>query len=335
MKKTKIISSLISASLVMSIVGGCSLLDSDNKAVLEAAENYAEAFKKCDLGDIADLTDDGDDLEDEIDEYINSNLSNDEKEEIAELILDSMNYEIDSKSVESSKKSKKASVEITFTIVDYQSVYEDNQDDGGDAEDFISDLEDCDDVIEIEVKLDLILDDGDWLVKDKKFGNVYDIYEFYEDVGNMSWVNFTAGEVTGDLFEEACEAVFAEDADFVQFTEYTIYFCETSSYDILSYYYSYTSHGDAEDLFADAYSEFVEYIEDGSFDGFAEYEIGDDSGYILFDGYSSDSDFFYGDCYGGVFWTNDTLLYSVAMSGDDDDESLVRDFLNYLGYPAP
>ena len=150
MKTTKIISSVLAASLLMS-VSGCSLFDNDDKNVLIAAKAYADAMISGDSADIAECLVDGDDVEEDLEDYL---ASYDKCEDAYAAIFDSMSYEIDEKSVVSSKKNAEASVDITYTMVDYETVYEDVTDDGGKYEDFVEALEEASSGRQIKVVID-------------------------------------------------------------------------------------------------------------------------------------------------------------------------------------
>ena len=109
MNKTKVISSVLTASIILSCCG-CSLFDQDNKNVLAAANAYADAVVSGEISDVIELMADGEDFEDELTDYVESS---EKLEDVYDAILNSMSYEIDRKSVTSSKKNGEASVEIT------------------------------------------------------------------------------------------------------------------------------------------------------------------------------------------------------------------------------
>ena len=197
MKTTKIISSVLVASLLMS-TSGCSHFDKDDKNVLIAAKAYADAMISGDSGDIAACLVDGDDVEENIEAYLDSY---EKCEDAYAAIFDSMSYEIDEKSVVSSKKNAEASVDITYTMVDYETIYEDVTDDGGKFEDFVEALEDNDgeDTIEITQTISFVLEGKEWLVKDKKSKNFFEFYEFYDSSGalilRLSPSSFSSGRL--------------------------------------------------------------------------------------------------------------------------------------------
>lgn len=179
----KIVSSVVCLSVLASL-GGCSMFDKDDEGVLAAVEDYAEAVKKGRVGNIVDLLVDGDDYEDELDEYMEGGdalLLPDGYDDICEAILDTLEYEIDEDTVESSKKNQEGSVSITWTLVDYDSVFDEVFEENGDVDAYIDALEECEDRIEISQRLDLVLDEDTWLIDDDRLKNLEDVYEFYED----------------------------------------------------------------------------------------------------------------------------------------------------------
>ena len=116
----KLLTSVVAATMLLSL-SGCYR---DDKGVIDAAEKYADAIVALDADDIADLMEDDGGLEDAFAAY-NSFVSKGEgAEDLLKAISDTMTYEIDSKSVESSTKDKKGSCDITFTLADYEGLYE-------------------------------------------------------------------------------------------------------------------------------------------------------------------------------------------------------------------
>ena len=184
MKIKKLTASVLSLALIAS-VSGCANLDKDDDAVLAAAEDYAEAISKVKVSDITDLLVDGDDAEDSIEDLISGALAQEVPEgfgDMTDAIADTIEYEVDEGSVESSKKNAEASVDVTFTMVDYATIFETVSDNGGNVEDYISELKSSDaDTIEITQTLDLVLVDGEWKIQDNRLKNLNKVYGFYLD----------------------------------------------------------------------------------------------------------------------------------------------------------
>lgn len=175
----KLVASAICVSVLASL-GGCALFDNDNEAVLKAAGDYAEAVSKVKVDDIAQLT--GGEAA-SIEEYINGgNDTASDYNDIVTAIAGTIVYEIDDGSVSSSKKNSEGSVDVTWTLVDYDAVYDQVSEGGGDIDAFIDALE-ADDAqtITISQTLNLVLTDGTWLIEDEDYENLFDVYEFYSD----------------------------------------------------------------------------------------------------------------------------------------------------------
>ncbi|MCQ2515386.1 MAG: hypothetical protein MJ094_00810 [Saccharofermentans sp.] len=172
----KIAASAMAVTMIMSMTG-CSLLGGGKakREVLDAADSFASNV--CSLkaskvtGAMADLDDD------QIEE-IEFGFSCINDDAIFSAIASTLAYEIDEDSVEVDSKKGEASVDVVFTYVDAESVYEDVIDDNGSEEDFIDALGDCDDVVEVEVTLEFTLDDDEWLVDDAKLKTFEKIFAF-------------------------------------------------------------------------------------------------------------------------------------------------------------
>ena len=181
MKAKKLMASVLCASMLLSL-GGCALFDKDDEGVLAAVTDYAEAVKKGKVSKIADLLYEGNDLEDDIEAYIAGSTveTPDGYADVVSAIADTISYEIDEESVESSKKNKEGSVAITWTIVDYDSIYETVIEDDGNLEAFIDALSDNGaDTMEISQTLDLVYENDTWLIDDSKLKDLYEVYDFY------------------------------------------------------------------------------------------------------------------------------------------------------------
>lgn len=94
-------------------------------------------------------------------------------------IADSLEYEFDEDSVEVSRKDKSGSADITFTMVDYLSIYEDNS--FSSASEFFDELSSSNKTISFDIKLKFVLNDKEWLIKKNGFDDIYDMYESIAD----------------------------------------------------------------------------------------------------------------------------------------------------------
>ena len=335
MKKTKIISTVLATSMLMSLCS-CSLFDSDNKNVLSAADEYAQAVISGDAGDIADLMKDGDDYEDALTAFFDKYKNNKSLEDVYSAIEETMTYKIDKGSVESSKKNKKASVDIIYTLADYEEIFDQVQDDDGDLNDYIDAIEENGSSTTIEIKqtVKLVMSHDEWIVKDDDCENLYEVYEFYPEVSSYSLYDIkyiAASDALEDVFD-------AEEGD-----DYYLY-C-SDDYDYVGYYdsayvfffYDYSDADVAAGMFEDIYDSYEDMIGNGDFEGTNSACFGDSEGYILLNGECTDYyfDFEDDDCYGGVFFKETTVAYIIATSDNEEKTANVDQFLGELGYPTP
>ena len=219
--KQKAISVVLVASMLLSM-SGCALFDKDDKAVLAAAEEYASAVATADVDTIVSLSSDGE--ETELTSYIEDCMDDKQMGDVFDAVLGSITYEIDSKSVVSSKKDGSASVDVTYTIPDCEAIYKDVASSGGSLSDFAKAVEDDDgdNTVEISQTIKFVLDGKDWLVKDKNDKNLSEIYEFFGMVAVLS------------VTEKYAQAVIDLNPDgFKDLTTYDY----SSEFDTFFYYY--------------------------------------------------------------------------------------------------
>ncbi len=160
--------------------------DSDDP-IIDCAEEYAEAVVDADIDDIVDILYKGDSYEDDIEALVEGGEANLYYSDVCDAIQSTMTYEIDEKSVESSKD--KASVTITFSLVDYEAATKSCLMPGCERETFIKLLstdyyeETCSrDFISFEQEINLVKKDGKWLVDDDHCSQLLEVYGFYEDM---------------------------------------------------------------------------------------------------------------------------------------------------------
>lgn len=330
--KRKLISSFLAASVLLSM-SGCSLFDSDNKAVLAVVDEYCQAILEADAGDIADVMVDGDEFEYLLNSFFDNYMRNKKMEDVYEAVLDSMSYKINKSSAHSSKKDKKASVDVVYTMVDYEEIYDIVSDDDGDLDDFIDALEDDKGAHtkEIELTIDLKMKRDNWLVDDDDLDNFYEVYEFFADVSHLSWCGFDA--ISIKEFESGLERTFGYDY------QYDYYSDSASTYDYAAYWgnnvtiYMYVykdASFAAEEFDYYYYEDIVEDIEDNTFQGYSDYNCSGSDGYVLFDGQ------WYGDdYYGGYFFTGNMIIVCYTYSSTTSTKDTIDSFLTSIGYPSP
>ena len=182
----KLTASAVSVAMIASL-SGCAMFDKDDDAVLAVAEDYAEAVVKIKPADIVSLlVDPDDDLQESIELFVETEGYGDDYAAICDAIAGTLAYEIDEESVESSKKNGEASVDITFSIADYQAAYEEVSENGGDLDAFIDAIGDADKT-EFNQTIEFSLEDDEWLVDDSGAENVQELYQFYLDAFDFTF----------------------------------------------------------------------------------------------------------------------------------------------------
>ena len=330
--KKKLISSVLASSVLLSM-SGCSLFDSDNKAVLAVVDEYCQAVLEVEIDDIIDVMLDGDDYEYRMNSYISDYSRNKKLEDVYEAIEDSMSYKINKSSAHSSKKDKKASVDVVYTMVDYESIYEDVRDDDGDLDDFIDALESDGgkNTIEISQTIKLSYKREKWLVDDDDIENFYEVYEFFEEVSGYSWCGFE--ELTIRQMESALEKLYGSDYKYSYYSDSASYYDYASYWDnyISIYMYIFDDASEAAEEFEYYYYEdIVEDIEDDDFHGSYDYSFNGSEGYVLFDG-----DWYGDDYYGGFFFTGHMVICCYTYDADNSSKAEIDAFLKSVGYPTP
>ncbi|MBO4637417.1 MAG: hypothetical protein J5685_09765 [Clostridiales bacterium] len=178
MKKTirTVISVTVASAMILSMAS-CSLFDKAKEQILEAADAYADNLCKPAISKIIKAT--NDDIEDAADEWTAKltfsagELYDADQATALQAIADTMSYEIDEESVDGSTKKGEGSVDVTFTIADYEAVLADD-DAMSSVDAFTAAIADAD-TNEISVTLEFELVDDEWLVSnyDKVFGKIY------------------------------------------------------------------------------------------------------------------------------------------------------------------
>ena len=182
----KLTASAVSVAMIASL-SGCAMFDKDDDAVLAVAEDYAEAVVKIKPADIVSLlVDPDDDLQESIELFVETEGYGDDYAAICDAIAGTLAYEIDEESVESSKKNGEASVDITFSIADYQAAYDEVSENGGDLDAFIAAIGDADKT-EFNQTIEFSLEDDEWLVDDSGAEKVQELYQFYLDAFDFTF----------------------------------------------------------------------------------------------------------------------------------------------------
>ena len=177
---TKIFSLTVAAAITASCAS-CSMIpgmgsSAKTEDIVDAADAFASALVKCDAGKIIKLTNEEKDSDaaEDLEVLFGNEDYTDEQIAIADAVADTIEYEIDEDSVKIDKD--EASVDVTFTMADYEAVLEG---DFSDVDEAVAAISDCDDTAEVEVTFEFALEDDEWLISnlgDKAYGKLYGFY---------------------------------------------------------------------------------------------------------------------------------------------------------------
>ena len=177
---TKIFSLTVAAAITASCAS-CSMIpgmgsSAKTEDIVDAADAFASALVKCDAGKIIKLTNEekNSDTAEDLEVLFGNEDYTDEQIAIADAVADTIEYEIDEESVKIDKD--EASVDVTFTMADYEAVLEGEF---SDADEAVAAISDCDDTAEVEVTFEFALEDDEWLISnlgDKAYGKLYGFY---------------------------------------------------------------------------------------------------------------------------------------------------------------
>ena len=176
----RFLSAALAGTVMLSFVS-CAMFGT-SKEIVEAADNFAATVVKGNASKIIKLTTEkkqgkaASSLKALLDE---DNYTSYQKEFI-DAVTDTLTYEVKSETVQSDKE--KGSVDVVFTMVDYEKALEDG--DCEDIDDVIDALKDCEDTKDVTVGLKFKNKDGKWLVDnidDKDFGKLFEFYSY--DIG--------------------------------------------------------------------------------------------------------------------------------------------------------
>lgn len=213
----KVVAVSLTSAMILSMTS-CAFLDKSKDEVLEAADTYAKNMAACSVDKLAKLT--VSDFEDDQEEWAGKldfsegEIYTADAAEAVSAIADTISYEIDEESAEASKKSGEGSVDVTFTIADYESLLED--DSLASVDDFVAAVGDAD-TVEISVTLEFEKDDEDWLCSN--YGKAFDaLYAFTGesyvftlpvteclDATNLEWWFTDNGDDTAPVYTNATQ----------------------------------------------------------------------------------------------------------------------------------
>jgi len=212
---------LITVASMALPLAGC--FDSHKKVILENADSYASAMVDCSVKSIRKGSLD---IEDEFVEELSDKLSwEGDQGDVYDAIREKITYEVDESSYELGKKKDEASVDVIFTIVDWESI-EDDEDLYEDIDTYLDAIEESEETTEVTVTLEFELDDDEWLVAN------------YEEACNDFYDSWMAAQAP---------------VDYSAMVERTAWYYETSE-DNGVVVYNNADKIDMDVIFADAFS---------------------------------------------------------------------------------
>ncbi len=147
-----------------------------NKEVLEAADKFASALVSMNTRKILKLTTEKKDSDAAytLSYILDNERRSDEMNKFVKAVSSTITYEVDSDSLEADDE--KASVDVIFTMVDYEKVLK--NDDFESIDDLLSAIEDCDDTEDVKITLKFKNKKDEWLVSNIKDKDYAELYEF-------------------------------------------------------------------------------------------------------------------------------------------------------------
>jgi len=181
MQLKKVAAAALAGSMILSCAS-CALFGANKKEIIEAADTFAGALVKQDAGKIVKLTNEKKNSEtaESLEILFNKDMYSADQYEFIKAVGDTLAYEIDESSVEADKE--EASVDVVFTMVDYEKALKDDYSDIDEVKDL---LDDCEDTKEVTVTVEFEKDDDEWLVsnlKSKDYGKLFDFYSYELDL---------------------------------------------------------------------------------------------------------------------------------------------------------
>ena len=206
---------VLAGAMVLSCAS-CALLqgagEKDKEEIIDLANDVAKALVKMDGEKVVKFADDFD--SDDNPDFANALLETREFTEndvvLINTIADTLKYEIDEDSVNIDKD--KASVDVTFTMVDYETVIESG--DYSDIDEVVAALQESDDTKEVEITFEFTKDGDDWVLSnldDKAYGKLYDFCFYEADLGPDLTSLITSTEILDGSYCIDAYIYFSED----------------------------------------------------------------------------------------------------------------------------
>ena len=176
----RLVAGVLAAATALSFAS-CALFGT-SKEIVDAADNFAATIVKGNAKKIIKLTTEkkSSDAAAELGALLNKNNYSSNQKEFIDAVADTMTYEVKSDTVKSDKE--RGSVDVVFTMVDYEKAIKDG--DCEDIDDVIDALKDCEDTMDVTVGLEFKNKGDKWLVDNIDDKDFEDLFEFYTyDIG--------------------------------------------------------------------------------------------------------------------------------------------------------
>lgn len=173
----KVASVAIAGALVLSFTS-CSYFRSAKDEIVLAAEGFASALVKQDTNKIVKLSTEEKDSEavEALEVLFDDSFYSDDQNKFIKAVRNTIKYEVDEHSVEIDNE--EASVDVIFTMVDYEKAFGDDFE-GIDA--VLDALNDCKDTKEVTITFEFEKADNKWLLSNldnKGFSKLFDYYRY-------------------------------------------------------------------------------------------------------------------------------------------------------------
>ena len=171
----KVASAILAGAMLLSCAS-CALFGAGKKEVIESASAFADALVKMNAKKIIKLTDEKKTSKaaEEITYILSTNMFSANRLSYLEAVQDTITYEIKEDTV--TVENDKASVDVVFTMVDYEKALKDG--DFESIDDVLVALEDCEDTTDITVGFEFKKDGDKWLISNLKDKDYKKLYEF-------------------------------------------------------------------------------------------------------------------------------------------------------------
>lgn len=332
MIKLRTISILLIISVLMSL-GGCTPREAREK-VRETVDAYAQAVITGDTEELARHIEEKQEFKEEIEDYLVRVTGNEDLDEVFDFVLSNITYEIDEESIAVSGKEARA--DISYTLIDYEGVYEDFDTAPSITEYTEALSENTDRRISLSQEIDLVFTEGEWKIADNDSDNITEVYGFYEDISGYEWS--TMNRITDIEFESALNTVFGVSSTQYSVIDYSDH-TEVVFYDDTAYLaiFIFDSEDDAASMYAQAISPYSgsSDLVDSFFDAY-----GSDSsetvydGYVILNGTDNPSIPIDGPFHGGIYLEGDTIVFALVNEDGISRLDSLYDFLDALGLPT-